>query len=127
MCRNIRGEFAAELDRSELASRIAEKSIELEKAMSQYDQTRLDTLLTLSKARDEQVNLRFAMEEAKLQWEGAAYEAPSVRRQAEISYDKSKRAYEQAVELHDAGGTTPRQDARGGSHAEQGPQKTSTT
>jgi hypothetical protein len=38
------------------------------------------------------------MEEAKLQWEGAAYEAPSVRRQAEISYDKSKRAYEQAVE-----------------------------
>ena len=93
-----KGQFVAELDRSELASRIAEKGLELEKAMSQWEQTRLDTLLTLSKARDEQVNLRFAMEEAELQWEGAAYEAPSVKRQAEISFDKSKRAYEQAVE-----------------------------
>ena len=93
-----KGQFVADLDRSELASRLSDKGIELEKATSQWEQTRLDTLLTLSKARDEQVNLRFAMEEAELQWEGAAYEAPSVRRQAEISYDKAKRAYEQAAE-----------------------------
>lgn len=94
----LKGDFVAELDRSELASRLSDATIELEKATSQYEQTRLDTLLTLSKARDEQVNLRFAMEEAELRWEGAAYEAPSVRRQEEIDYEKAKRAYEQSVE-----------------------------
>lgn len=93
-----KGDFVAELDRTELASRMADAQIELERASSQFEQTRLDTLLTLSEARDEQVNLRFAMEEAQLQWEGAAYEAPSVRRQAEINHDKAKRAFEQAVE-----------------------------
>ena len=93
-----RGEFVAELDRSEIASRLADARIELEKAASQFEQTQLDTLLTLSKARDEQVNLQFAMEEARLQWEGAAYEAPSIKRQAEINHDKARRAHEQAVE-----------------------------
>lgn len=93
-----KGAFVAELDRSEVASRLADSGIELEKASSQFEQTQLDTLLTLSKARDEQVNLQFAMEEARLQWEGAAYEAPSVKRQAEITHDKAKRAYQQAVE-----------------------------
>ncbi len=93
-----RGDFVAELDRSEIASRLADAGIELEKALSQFEQTQLDTLLTLSKARDEQVNLEFAMEEARLQWEGAAYEAPSIKRQAEISHDKARRAHEQAVE-----------------------------
>lgn len=92
------GDFVAELDRSEVASRLSDARIELEKASSQFEQTQLDTLLTLSKARDEQVTLEFAMEEARLQWEGAAYEAPSVKRQAEINHDKAQRAYEQAVE-----------------------------
>ncbi len=93
-----KGDFVAELDRTELASRMADAQIELDRASSQFEQTRLDTLLELSKARDEQVNLRFAMEEAKLQWEGAAYEAPSVRRQSEINFDKADRTYEQSIE-----------------------------
>lgn len=92
-----KGDFVAELDRSELSSKLSDAQIELDKAMSQYQQTSLDTLLTLSEARDQQVNLRFAMEEAELTWEGAAYEAPSVRRQAEIDFEKATRAYEQSV------------------------------
>lgn len=96
-----KGDFVAELDRSELASRLSDARIELEKALSQYEQTRLDTLLTLSKARDEQVNQRFAMEEAELRWQGAAYEAPSVKRQAEIDYEKAKRAYEQSLQNYE--------------------------
>ena len=96
-----KGDFVAELDRSELASRLSDARIELDKAMSQYEQTRLDTLLTLSKARDEQVNFQFAMEEAQLRWEGAAYEAPSVKRQAEIDFEKAKRTYQQSVQNYE--------------------------
>ena len=92
-----RGDFVAELDRSELTSRLQDVQLELQTAQSQYEQTRLDTSLTLSEARDQQVNLRYAMEEAELRMEQAAYEAPSVRRQAQIDYEKAKRDYEQAV------------------------------
>ena len=93
-----KGDFVAELDRSELMSKIKDEQIELEQAQSQYEQTSLDTALTLSKARNEQINLRYAMEEAELKKEQSAYEAPSVKRQAEIDFDKARRAYEQAVE-----------------------------
>jgi len=92
-----RGDFVAELDRSELNSRLQDVRLELQTAQSQYEQTQLDTSLTLSEARDEQVSLRFAMEEAQLRMEQAAYEAPSVRRQAQIDYEKAERDYEQAV------------------------------
>jgi len=92
-----RGDFVAELDRSELTSRLQDVGLELQTAQSQYEQTRLDTSLTLSEARDQQVNLRYAMEEAELRKEQAAYEAPSVRRQAQIDYERAQRDYEQAV------------------------------
>jgi len=96
-----RGDFVAELDRSELNSRLQDVQLELQTAQSQYEQTQLDTSLTLSEARDEQINLRYAMEEAELRMEQATYEAPSVRRQAQIDYEKAKRDYEQAVANYD--------------------------
>lgn len=93
-----KGEFVAELDRSELNTRMNDANLELQKAQSQYEQAMLDTSLTLSKERDNQVNLRYAMEEARLRKEQAAYEAPSVQRQAEIDFEKAERALQQAIE-----------------------------
>lgn len=91
-----KGDFVAELDRSEISNKIKDLETEIQKAESQYTQTRLDTTLTLSKARDDLINLRYAMEEMKLKKEQSAYEAPAVKRQAEIDYEKAVRAYEQA-------------------------------
>lgn len=96
-----KGEFVAELDRSELNTRMSDVNLELQKAQSQYEQTMLDTSLTLSKARDEQINLRYAMEEARLRKQQATYEAPSVQRQAEIDFEKAERAYAQAQTNYD--------------------------
>ena len=96
-----KGDFVAELDRSELTTKIQSAQLELDKAQSQHEQTQLDTLSTLTKARDEIVNLRYAMEEAKIAMEQAKFEAPSVQRQAEISYEKSRRKYEQTVDLYE--------------------------
>lgn len=91
-----KGDFVAQLDRSELASRMEDARLELQKAQSQYEQARLDTTLTLSEARDQIVDLRYAMEEAQLRKEQSQFEAPSVQRQAEIDYEKAERNYEQA-------------------------------
>ena len=93
-----KGGFVAELDRSELNTKMNDANLELQKAQSQYEQARLDTSLSLSKERDNQVNLEYSMEEARLRKEQATYEAPSVKRQAEIDYEKAQRALEQAVE-----------------------------
>ncbi len=92
------GDFVAELDRSELTSKMQEAQLNLEKAESQYTQTRLDTALTLSKERDNLINLHFASEESQLRMEQSKYEAPSVKRQAEIDYEKAERSYIQAQE-----------------------------
>lgn len=91
------GDFVAQLDRADLTGRMKDAEIALQKAQSQHEQAQLDTSLTLSQARDEQINLRYAMEEAKLRKEQSAYEAPSVKRQAQIDFEKAERAYEQAL------------------------------
>lgn len=96
-----KGDFVAELDRSEVMTKIQNSQIELDKAQSQHEQTMLDTLLTLSKARDEIINLRYAMEEAQLRKEQARYEAPSVIRQAEIDSEKAERTLQQAMDSYE--------------------------
>lgn len=90
------GDFVAELDKSDLLSKIKEVEINLQKFQSQFTQAKLDCTLTLSQARDELINLEYAMEQKKLEKEESIYEAPSTQRQAEIEYEKSQRAYEQA-------------------------------
>lgn len=90
------GDFVAEIDKTEISGKIREAQLAIQKAESHFTQVKLDTTLTLSAARDELTNLKYALEEQKLLREQSAYEAPAIIRQAEISYDKSKRAYDQA-------------------------------
>jgi len=91
-----KGDFVADLDRSELQDKLSNEQIELQKTESRYTLTHLDTLQTLSKARDELINLNYAMEEAKLKMEQSRYEAPALQRQEEINFEKAARAYKQA-------------------------------
>ncbi len=91
-----KGDFVAELDRSDLSNQIKDRQLEMQKAESRYTQTKLDTLLSLSKARDDLINLTYAKEEAELKKEQSTYEAPAIRRQAEIDFEKAIRADEQA-------------------------------
>ncbi len=92
------GDFVASLDRSDLESKIKDAELAIQKAESQYEQAKLDCTLTLANARNELINLEYALEERLLMKEQAKYEAPTVARQAEIDYDKAVRALEQAKE-----------------------------
>jgi hypothetical protein len=90
------GDVVAELDRSTLANKLAEVTLALAKAEAQYEQAMLDSTLTLSTARENIRTMELQLEERRLAREQAVYEAPTVRRQAEIDYEKAERALTQA-------------------------------
>lgn len=90
------GDVVAELDRSTLASKMAEVSLALQKADAVNEQAMLDSTLNLSKAREDMRTMELGLEEKRLAKEQAVYEAPTVRRQAEIDLEKAERALAQA-------------------------------
>src|SRR5918999_2016970 len=90
------GDVVAELDRSAVAGKHQEVSLALQKAEAQYTQAQLDSALTLSTAREEIRTLELALEEKRIARDQSKYEAPSVRRQADIEHEKAERAFAQA-------------------------------
>src|SRR5213596_2771086 len=90
------GDVVAELDRTTVAPKLQEVSLALQKAEAQYEQAMLDSTLTLSTARENIRTMELGLEEKRLAKEQAVYEAPTVRRQAEIDYERADRALAQA-------------------------------
>lgn len=90
------GDVVAELDRSTVAAKMAEVTLALQKAEAQYEQAMLDSTLNLSTARENIRTMELGLEERRLEKEQAVYEAPTVKRQAEIDYEKAERALAQA-------------------------------
>lgn len=92
-----KGDFVAELDKSEIMSKITEMEMQIQKYESQFLQARLDSSLNLSESRNSIQNLKLSLEEKKLAKEQSIYEAPAVLRQAEIAYERELRDYDQAI------------------------------
>src|SRR5881392_715950 len=90
------GDVVAELDRTTVAPKLQEVSLALQKADAQYEQAMLDSTLNLSTARENIRTMELGLEEKRLAKEQAVYEAPTVRRQAEIDYEKAERQLAQA-------------------------------
>ena len=90
------GDIVAELDRTTIATRMTEVNTSLQKAQAQFEQAELDSTLNLSKAREEIKTMELGVEEKRLAKEQAVYEAPTMKRQAEIEYEKAERAFAQA-------------------------------
>lgn len=90
------GDVVAELDRGPAATKVSEVQLALQKAQALYTQAQLDSALNLSQAREGLRTLEYGMEEKRIAKEQAAYEAPSVKRQAEIELEKAERALAQA-------------------------------
>lgn len=86
-----KGDFVAELDRSEIMGKLQDAQLDLEQAQSQVTQAQLDSTLELSQARDNLINLEYALEERQIAVEQSKYESPAVQRQAEIDLDKARR------------------------------------
>jgi membrane fusion protein, macrolide-specific efflux system len=93
-----KGEWIATLDRSELMNKIQDAQLEVDREMSQYTQTRLDTTLQMRQARDELINLKYAIEEKQIILDQSKFEPPATIKQNEINLEKAKRAFTQASE-----------------------------
>jgi RND family efflux transporter MFP subunit len=68
----------------------------LQKVEAQYEQAMLDSTMKLGKAREDMKTMELTLEEKRIAKEQAVFEAPSVKRQAEIDYEKATRAVAQA-------------------------------
>jgi RND family efflux transporter MFP subunit len=90
------GDKIAELDRSPAATRMANVQIDFQKAQAEFQNVSLDSALNLSQAREDVRNAEYGLEEKRLAKEQAQYEAPTIKRQAEIDLEKAQRALEQA-------------------------------
>jgi HlyD family secretion protein len=90
------GQFVASLDRTEATNGLKDIEDELERVEAQYTKIKLDTTIQLRNLRDELINMRFSMEEAKIVLDQSRFEPPATIRQAQINLDKSQRALEQA-------------------------------
>ena len=90
------GDVVAELDRSGIAAKLAEISLALQKAEAQLTQAQLDSTLNLATAREDMKTMELSLEEKRIAKEQAAFESPSIKRQAEIDYEKATRALAQA-------------------------------
>ncbi|MBS1542791.1 MAG: efflux RND transporter periplasmic adaptor subunit [Bacteroidetes bacterium] len=93
-----KGDWVATLDRSEFQNKFTAKQIELDKAVSKFNQTQLDTTLQMRQSRDELINLHYSVEEKEILLEQSKFEPPATIKQREIDLDKAKRAYDQAIE-----------------------------
>jgi len=95
------GDFVADLDRTEVESKLKDLETELEKLESQYTRTKLDTTLNLRRKRDDLLNLNFALEERQIEVDQSKFEPPAMQRQASINLEKAERTYNQTLENYD--------------------------
>lgn len=89
------GDYVASLDKTEIMTKINESNLNVQKAEAELKKAQLDTTLTLRLARDELVNLKYAVEQKKLEKEQSKFEAPAILRNAEIEFEKAERNYDQ--------------------------------
>ena len=91
------GDYVAQLDKSEVGTKIATSATEVEKITSEYEQARLDTAIEMLKLRDELINLNYEIEEKNLIANQSSFEAPAVQRQNEIELEKAERKLQQSI------------------------------
>jgi HlyD family secretion protein len=93
-----KGDIVAQLDKSDVMTKITEESLNYERQTSVFKQAQLDTTLAMRNIRDELVNLKYATEEKKLVMQQSKYEPAATQRQAEIDYEKAIRTLEQKTD-----------------------------
>ncbi|PCJ24159.1 MAG: RND transporter [Flavobacteriales bacterium] len=93
----LTGDYVAQLDKSEVATKMIAAATEVDKITSEYEQARLDTAIEMMKLRNDLINLNYEIEEKKLISDQSTYEAPAVQRQAEIDLEKAERSLKQSI------------------------------
>ena len=94
------GDVIAELDKSPAATRLNDVTLNLQKAQAQHTSAMLDSALNLAQAREDVKTAEYLLEEKRLAKEQAQYEAPTIKRQAEIDYEKAQRGFQRSKDAY---------------------------
>ncbi|MBL7971836.1 MAG: efflux RND transporter periplasmic adaptor subunit [Prolixibacteraceae bacterium] len=89
------GDYVATLDHTAVEEQIKAAQDEMDKSMSEYEDSKIDSNLNLSNQRDVIVNSRLDLAEKKIIVEESVYESPSIQKKASMDLDKAKRKLEQ--------------------------------
>lgn len=89
------GDYVATLDHQAVQEQLKLALDDLERTLSEYEDSKIDSNLTLSNQRDLIVNAQLDLEEKEIAVQESAYEAPSIQRKVEMDLDKAKRRLEQ--------------------------------
>jgi HlyD family secretion protein len=93
-----KGDYVGRLDPSNVNEQIIDARLNLETAASKFTQQELDTTLTLKQERNSIKDLRFTMEETKLELKQSIYEPPATIRKLEINLEKTARGLKEKLE-----------------------------
>ncbi len=92
------GDVVAKLDKTDLSTRLNSVFTELEKARSQYTQTKLDTALQLRQERSNLESLEFDLKQKKVELKQSKYEPPATIQRIKLNLEKLRQSLRQAKE-----------------------------
>jgi len=93
-----KGDYVGRLDPSSVNEQILDARLNLETAESKYTQEQLDTTLSLKQERNAIKDLRFSMEETRLELKQSIYEPPATIKKLEINLEKAERGLREKLE-----------------------------
>jgi multidrug efflux pump subunit AcrA (membrane-fusion protein) len=93
-----KGDYVGRLDPSSVNEQILDARLNLETAISKYTQQQLDTTLSLKQERNAIKDLRFTMQETKLELKQSIYEPPATIKKLEINLEKAERGLREKLE-----------------------------
>lgn len=89
------GDYVATLDHQAVEEQIKLAQDDIEKTLSEYEDSKMDSSLNLSNQRDVIVNAQLDVNEKKIVMDESIYESPSIQKKAKMDYDKSLRKLDQ--------------------------------
>lgn len=93
-----KGDYVGRLDPSSVNEQILDARLNLETAQSKYTQQQLDTTLSLKQERNAIKDLRFTMQETKLELKQSIYEPPATIKKLEINLERAERGLKEKLE-----------------------------
>jgi len=94
------GDYVATLDNQAVEERLAEEFDNLATMLTDYEDSKIDSNLTLSNQRDQILNAKLDVEEREIAVTESAFESPSVKRKVEMDLDKAERKLSQVKEAY---------------------------
>ncbi|WP_303923284.1 efflux RND transporter periplasmic adaptor subunit [Draconibacterium sediminis] len=95
------GDYVATLDHQAVQEQLKDAQDEMEKILSEYNDSKIDSNLMLSNERDQIINATLDVEERKIAVDESIYESPSEQKKVKMDYDKALRKLEQSKQAYE--------------------------